>query len=106
VPWDNVDGKRNARSVWTIPVQPYRGAHFATFPLELARRAVLAGSAPGDLVLDPFGGRGTVARVALEAGRRAWHIDLGYHDLAREYIVHGQPIMAPLVDLVTPCLPK
>lgn len=39
--WPN-DG-RNIRSVWTIATQPYPGAHFATFPEELARRAILAG---------------------------------------------------------------
>lgn len=35
---------RNARSVWTIPTQPYPEAHFATFPEELPRRCILAGS--------------------------------------------------------------
>jgi DNA modification methylase len=39
------DGTRNARTVWTIATQPYAGAHFATFPEELARRCILAGSA-------------------------------------------------------------
>jgi DNA modification methylase len=38
------DGHRNARTVWTIATQPYAGAHFATFPEELARRCILAGS--------------------------------------------------------------
>lgn len=35
---------RNVRSVWTIPTVPYKGAHFATFPPDLVRRCVLAGS--------------------------------------------------------------
>jgi DNA modification methylase len=39
------NGNRNARTVWTIATQPYAGAHFATFPEELARRCILAGSA-------------------------------------------------------------
>jgi len=34
---------RNKRSVWTIPTQPYKGAHFAVFPEELARLCILAG---------------------------------------------------------------
>jgi len=34
---------RNIRSVWTITTQPYADAHFATFPEELPRRAILAG---------------------------------------------------------------
>ena len=34
----------NARSVWTIPTQPTPFAHFATFPEELVRRMILAGT--------------------------------------------------------------
>jgi DNA modification methylase len=36
------EGSRNIRNVWTIPTQPYRGAHFATFPEEIPRRCILA----------------------------------------------------------------
>lgn len=35
---------RNLRTVWTIPTQPRLDAHFATFPDELARRCILAGT--------------------------------------------------------------
>lgn len=35
---------RNSRSVWVIPTQPYPEAHFATFPEELARRCIAAGT--------------------------------------------------------------
>ncbi len=37
---------RNARSVWNIPTKPFPGAHFATFPPELAERCIAAGSSP------------------------------------------------------------
>jgi DNA modification methylase len=79
---------RNARSVWTIATQPYPSAHFATFPEELARRCILAGSKPGDTVLDPFGGSGTVAQVATGNGRHSIYIDLNpnYLELARQRI--------------------
>lgn len=79
---------RNARSVWTIATKPYKGAHFATMPPALAERCVLAGSAPGDTVLDPFGGSGTTAAVATAHARAALHIDLNpaYHDLAADRI--------------------
>ena len=30
------------RNVWNFPTQPYAGAHFATFPEEIPRRAILA----------------------------------------------------------------
>lgn len=35
---------RNCRDVWTITPRPYKGAHFATYPPELAERCVLAGT--------------------------------------------------------------
>lgn len=77
---------RNARSVWTITPEPYAGAHFATMPPELARRCILAGSRKGDVVLDPFGGSGTTALVAVGHGRRAILCELNeeYAALQRE----------------------
>lgn len=60
---------RNARTVWEIPTQATPEAHFATFPEALASRCILAGSAEGDVVLDPFFGSGTVGRVAERLGR-------------------------------------
>ena len=64
------DGKRNRRSVWTVATRPYKGAHFATFPPALIEPCILAGSRPGDIVLDPFMGSGTTASVALQHGRQ------------------------------------
>ena len=61
---------RNRRSVWTVPTQPYSGAHFAVFPAALIEPCILAGSRPGDLVLDPFMGSGTTAQVAQQLGRQ------------------------------------
>jgi DNA modification methylase len=37
---------------------------------------ILAGSRPGDIILDCFGGSGTTAMVATELGRNAISIDL------------------------------
>jgi len=73
---------RNARSVWEITTKPYAGAHFATFPPELPSRCIRAGSAPGDLVLDPFSGAATTALVARGLGRRAVGIELNPEYLA------------------------
>jgi DNA modification methylase len=61
---------RNRRSVWTIATKPYKGAHFAVFPPALVEPCILAGSRPGDIVLDPFNGSGTTGQVALQHGRR------------------------------------
>ena len=65
------DGKRNRRSVWTVTTKPYSGAHFATFPPDLIEPCILAGSPRGGFVLDPFGGSGTTAQVAMENNRSA-----------------------------------
>lgn len=35
---------RNARSVWVLPPESYKGAHFAVMPKELARRCIQAGT--------------------------------------------------------------
>lgn len=75
-------------SVWPISTQPFSDAHFATFPPELAERCILAGCPKGGLVLDPFGGAGTTALVALRHGRRAALIELNsdYAGMARRRI--------------------
>jgi site-specific DNA-methyltransferase (adenine-specific) len=67
---------KNKRSVWTVSTAPYSAAHFATYPPALIEPCILAGSRPGDTVLDPFGGSGTTAAVALEHGRKAILIEL------------------------------
>ena len=61
---------KNKRSVWTVATVPYKGAHFATFPPALIEPCILAGSRPGDLVLDPFIGSGTTGQVAQALGRQ------------------------------------
>jgi DNA modification methylase len=70
------DGSRNRRTVWTISTTPYPGAHYAVMPEALADICIKAGSRPGDTVLDPFGGSGTVGRRALALGRHAVLMDL------------------------------
>ena len=70
------EGNRNKRSVWTVTTQPYKEAHFATYPPDLIKPCILAGTKPGDVVLDPFSGSGTTGQVALELGRRAILIEL------------------------------
>jgi DNA modification methylase len=64
------DGMANKRSVWSVPVKPYSGAHFAVFPSELIEPCILAGAPVGGIVLDPFMGSGTTAQVAQDLGRQ------------------------------------
>lgn len=75
---------RNRRSVWTVTTKPFKGAHFATFPVDLIEPCILAGSKPGDLVLDPFMGAGTTAVAASMHGRRWVGCELNpeYHAIA------------------------
>ena len=88
------DGTRNKRSVWTVATQPFKGAHFAVMPTALAEPCVLAGSALGDLVLDPFTGSGTVGVVALRHGRRFVGVELNpeYAEIAQDRIEGDQPM--------------
>jgi DNA modification methylase len=69
-------GGRNKRSVWTVNVCPYKGAHMATFPPKLIEPCVLAGCPPQGIVLDPFNGAATSGLVSLANGRRYLGIEL------------------------------
>lgn len=75
-------------TVWEMATKPFSEAHFATFPPELAERCILAGCPKGGLVLDPFGGAGTTALVALRHGRLAALIELNaeYAEIAKARI--------------------
>ena len=76
---------RNRRSVWSIQTRPYPEAHFATFPPDLVEPCVLAGSQPGDVVLDPFLGSGTVGEVCIKHERKFVGVEINpeYVALAR-----------------------
>lgn len=77
---------KNKRSVWKVSLQPYKGAHFATYPPKLIRPCILAGSRPGDTILDPFNGAGTTGLVAIGLGREYIGIDINpeYLELTRK----------------------
>lgn len=69
------------------PVHPSTNKnHPATFPEELVRKVIRYYSFIDDLVLDPFGGSGTVAKVAYEMDRRFLLIDKerSYFELMRK----------------------
>jgi site-specific DNA-methyltransferase (adenine-specific) len=63
--------KANKRSVWSVNTHSYREAHFATYPPDLIKPCIIAGCPEGGVVIDPFGGSGTTAQVAMENGRNA-----------------------------------
>jgi len=79
---------RNKRSVWSIAPEPFREAHFATFPTKLVEPCMLAGSPVGGVVLDPFGGSGTVGVVAKKLGRHCILVELNptYAEMAQKRV--------------------
>ncbi len=86
---------RNRRTVWSIHTEPFPGAHFATFPTKLVEPCILAGSQPGDWVLDPFFGSGTVGVVCERQHRRYVGIELNpeYIKIALARIRNTQPLL-------------
>lgn len=70
---------KNPGDVWEIcnvkSGHPEKTEHPCQFPEELVRRLVLATTQPGDFVVDPFAGSGTVGKVAMDTGRHALLIE-------------------------------
>ncbi len=73
--WDakEMNGGKQMRNLWDFPVTSKKeraaGKHPSQKPLALLERAVLLASQPGELLLDPFGGAGTLAVAAAKHGR-------------------------------------
>ena len=73
VPIDVLFVKEVANTIWTILPEHQsrkRGGHPCPFPEELAYRLITLYSYKNDLVLDPFTGTGTTAKVSRLTGRR------------------------------------
>ncbi|MEU0521799.1 site-specific DNA-methyltransferase [Streptosporangium sp. NPDC006007] len=84
---------RNPGDVWTISTRPYRGAHYAPFPIDIPLRAIAAGCRPGGTVLDPFSGAATTALAARHLGRQFIGIELNadYCALAKARLLSSRP---------------
>jgi DNA modification methylase len=93
-----LDVDKNKRSVWTVPVHPYKEAHFATFPTQLIEPCIKAGSPKGGNVIDPFGGAGTTGMVADRLGRNATLIELNpdYVNIINDRIVDDAGMFAEI----------
>ena len=85
--------ERYSDGFWPIPPERRRNGHPAPFPEELIERIVKFYSYRGNLVLDMFGGTGTVAAVARRLGRHYLHIDASheYCRLAAERVRQATP---------------
>ncbi len=88
--FSDFDGQyRRKRDVWEVSTNTYKmNEHFAMFPERLIEPCILAGSAVGGVVLDPFFGSGTTGAVAKRYGREYIGIDLNarYLEKAKERI--------------------
>lgn len=75
-------------SVWTIAHERSVKGHCAPYPIELARRCIVAGCRPGDVAFDPFIGSGTTAVAALEMNRGylGCELNVGYKKIQDERI--------------------
>lgn len=87
---------RNRRSVWWVQSEPFKEAHFATFPTALIEPCIRAGCPVGGTVLDPFGGAGTTGLVADRLQRDAILIELNpeYAAIAQQRITGDAPLFA------------
>jgi site-specific DNA-methyltransferase (cytosine-N4-specific) len=95
-PATSQSGTRNKRDVWSIPVKPFRDAHFAVMPEALVEPCVLASTREGDTVLDPFMGACTVGLVAVRNGRMFAGCELN-----EQYVDIAQRRLASLTRLET-----
>ena len=85
---------KNPTDVWQFPKvtsgtnrsSRERTAHPAQFPMAVVERIVKACSSPGDVVLDPFVGSGSLIEAAVRNGRRAigFEISADYVDMAAQ----------------------
>ena len=87
-------------SIWKFGAGASKGTqdkfafnHAGTFPEPLARDHILSWSNPGDLVLDPFMGSGTTAKMAMQNGRHYLGFDISqeYVDLAKKRVAWANP---------------
>lgn len=71
--WDNIN---RMRTLNTSQSQRRKQMHVCPLQLDIVDRLINRYSNPGELVLDPFGGLGTVALEAVKAGRLGYTIEL------------------------------
>ena len=67
---------KNPGDVWNFATGKLQDSHFAIFPEELPKRAILSCCPKDGIVLDPFVGSGTTLKVAKELNRKSIGIEL------------------------------
>lgn len=101
--WDDIN---RMRTLNTTQSQRRQQLHVCPLQLDIVDRLINRYSNEGDLVLDPFGGLGTVALEAIKAGRKGYTIELNndyFRDAVgylREYEEHQIETNFSLFDLI------
>ena len=95
--WDDIN---RMRTLNTNQTQNRRVMHVCPLQLDIVDRLINRYSNPGDLVLDPFGGLGTVALEAIKAGRKGYTIELN-NDYFRDAVGYLQEYEANDGDVIT-----
>lgn len=101
--WDDIN---RMRTLNTTQSQRRQQLHVCPLQLDIVDRLINRYSNEGDLVLDPFGGLGTVALEAIKAGRKGYSIELNnayFRDAVgylKEYEEHQIETNFSLFDLI------
>lgn len=101
--WDDIN---RLRTLNTTQSQRRQQLHVCPLQLDIVDRLINRYSNEGDLVLDPFGGLGTVALEAIKAGRKGYSIELNnayFRDAVgylKEYEEHQIETNFSLFDLI------
>lgn len=83
---------KNPGDLWSISTKPFKGAHFATFPVDLVEMGIKSACPPGGVVLDPFMGSGTTLLAAMKHGCSAIGIEINpeYVNMAMQRLMFGK----------------
>lgn len=71
--WDDINRMRTLNNAQSLK---NKQMHVCPLQFDIVERIINRYSNPGDWVLDPFGGLGTVALMAIRAGRKGYTIEL------------------------------
>jgi len=76
----------NPSDFWSINTKPYKGAHFAVYPVAICVKPILSSCPRNGVVLDPMAGSGSTCVAAKQLGRKWIGIEVNsdYVKLARE----------------------
>jgi len=85
---------KNPSDFWEINTQPFPDAHFSVYPEEICVKPILSSCPPDGIVLDPFAGSFTTAKVARDLDRNSISIEIQpkYLELAKKRLRIGEQL--------------